>query len=84
MSGLAVFGLKHASLLSFDNDRDKPRTRHDLQHLYGVKDKAPSDTHLREVLDEIAPEVCRPATVKVMVIPRMIVNAMQQSVFFLH
>jgi hypothetical protein len=65
MSGLAVFGLKHASLLSFDNDRDKPRTRHNLQHLYGVKDKAPSDTPLRKVLDETAPEVCRPATVGV-------------------
>ncbi len=65
MSGLAIFGLKYPSLLAFDNDRDKPRLKHNLQHLYGVKDKAPCDSHLREVLDEVDPEDLRSATVDV-------------------
>jgi hypothetical protein len=33
MSGLAIFGLKYPSLLPFDNDRDTPRLKHNLQHL---------------------------------------------------
>jgi len=59
MSGLAVFGLKYPSLLQFDNDRDAPRLKHNLRTLYGIEDKAPSDSCLREVLDEIAPEDLR-------------------------
>jgi hypothetical protein len=65
MSGLAIFGLKYPSLLAFDNDRDKPRLKHNLQHLYGVKDKVPCDTRLREVLDKVDPEDLRPATVDI-------------------
>ena len=65
MSGLAIFGLKYPSLLQFDNDRDTPRLRHNLQHLYGVKGKAPSDTYLREVLDEVEPKDLRPPVVDI-------------------
>jgi hypothetical protein len=65
MSGLAIFGLKYPSLLQFDNDRDTPRLKHNLQHLYGVKDKPPSDTCLREVIDEIEPEHFRAPVVDI-------------------
>jgi len=65
MSGLAIFGLKYPSLLAFDNDKDTPRLRHNLQHLYGVKDKAPSDSRLREILDDVPPDVFRETTVSV-------------------
>ena len=51
MSGLAVFGLKYASLLRFDQDtRGNTMIRSNLKSLYGVK-QAPSDTALRERLD---------------------------------
>lgn len=65
MSGLAVFGLKYPSLLQFNDDRDRPRLKHNLQHLYGVKGKAPSDTCLREVLDEIKPKDLRSPVVDI-------------------
>jgi len=55
MSGLAIFGLKYPSLLQFDDDRDNPRLKNNLQSLYGVKGNIPSDSHLREVLDKIDP-----------------------------
>ena len=60
MSGLAVFGLKYASLLQFDHDRNKDITCHNLRTLYGVE-KAPCDTCLRERLDEIIPIPLRSA-----------------------
>ena len=65
MSGLAIFGLKYPSLLQFDNDRNTPRLKHNLQHLYCVKDKPPCDTSLREVLDEIEPEDVRAPVVDI-------------------
>ena len=61
MSGLAVFGLKYPSLLSFERDaRQAQRTRSNLKSLYGVR-RAPSDTRLRERLDEVDPGELRPA-----------------------
>jgi len=54
MSGLAIFGLKYPSLLQFDQDRNVDLTRSNLKTLYGIK-QAPSDTYLRERLDEVAP-----------------------------
>lgn len=61
MSGLAVFGLKYPSLLSFERDaRQAERTRSNLRSLYGVR-RAPSDTRLRERLDEVDPGELRPA-----------------------
>ena len=61
MSGLAVFGLKYPSLLSFERDaRRAERTRSNLKNLYGVL-RAPSDTRLRERLDEVDPGALRGA-----------------------
>ena len=59
MSGLAIFGLKYASLLQFDEKRTEPRIRANLASLYGVK-QAPCDSQLRERLDEVEPEAMRP------------------------
>lgn len=58
MSGLAIFGLKYPSLLQFDQDRNVDLTRSNLKSLYGIK-KAPSDTYLRERLDEVDPASLR-------------------------
>jgi len=60
MSGLAVFGLKCSSLLDYDRKRKEEATGANLRDLYHV-DKAPSDTYLRERLDEINPDALRPA-----------------------
>jgi len=60
MSGLAIFGLKYASLLQFDEKRTEPRIRANLARLYGVN-QVPCDTQLRERLDEVEPEAIRPA-----------------------
>lgn len=58
MSGLAVFGLKFPSLLQYDQHRktlDK-----NLLNLYHIT-RPPSDTYLRERLDELDPSFIRPA-----------------------
>jgi hypothetical protein len=54
MSGLAVFGLKYPSLLQFDQSRHDEVLCHNLKTLYFV-DKVPSDTYMRERLDQIDP-----------------------------
>jgi len=64
MSGLAIFGLKYPSLLQFDQEKDGEEICHNLKTLYGIE-KTPSDTQLRERLDEIAPEKIRGAFKKV-------------------
>ena len=60
MSGLAVFGLKYPSLLQFDQDSNTEIIRSNLQSLYGIE-QAPSDTYLRERLDEVDPRSLRKA-----------------------
>ena len=60
MSAFAVFALKYPSLLQFDNNKHKRRIRHNLRTLFGIL-KAPCDTTLREVCDEIDPYLLRPA-----------------------
>ena len=61
MSGLAIFGLKYASLLRFDRDaRQDESIRSNLRSLYGIG-RAPSDTALRERLDEVDPRSLRSA-----------------------
>ena len=60
LSGLAVFGLKYPSLLQFDEGREDEIVRANLRRLYGIA-KAPSDTALRERLDEVAPSLLRGA-----------------------
>jgi len=56
MAGTAMFGLKYPSLLSFDSDSHKEGLplAHNLHKLYGI-DNVPSDTYLRERLDEVDP-----------------------------
>ena len=59
MSGLAVFGLKHPSLLKFDESHQKDdHIRHNLRSLYDIE-QVPSDTYMRERLDEVVPSSLR-------------------------
>ncbi len=58
MSGLAIFGLKYPSLLQFDQDKETIKSN--LRTLYGNK-HIPSDTYLRERLDEVDPTLLRKA-----------------------
>ena len=61
MSGIAIFGLKYNSLLKFDRDaRFNETVRDNLAALYGIE-RAPSDTRLRERLDDVDPHDLRPA-----------------------
>ena len=57
MSGLAVFSLKYPSLLQFNRAcAEESCIRHNLESLYGIKaTRIPSDTCLRERLDEVEP-----------------------------
>lgn len=64
MSGLAVFGLKCPSLLDYDRKRKDTAIAQNLRDLYMVN-TPPSDTYLRERLDEIEPDSLRPAFKKV-------------------
>jgi len=58
MSGFALFSLKIPSLLQFEGQNQERTVLSNLQSLYGVK-KAPSDTRMREILDEVAPNSLR-------------------------
>jgi hypothetical protein len=64
MSGLAVFGLKCPSLLDYDTRRLDVATAKNLSNLYYVS-APPSDTYLRERLDDINPDTLRPAFKKI-------------------
>jgi hypothetical protein len=64
MAGLAVFGLKCASLLDYDNKRSIEVIAQNLHDLYHVS-SPPSDTYLRERLDEVDPKGIRPAFKKI-------------------
>ena len=56
MSGFAIFSLKDPSLLSFEERRE---TDGNLKSIYGIE-KAPGDTQMRTILDEVEPEEIRP------------------------
>ena len=60
MSGVAVFGLKYPSLLQFDKNRNDELIKPNLQSLYGIT-QAPSDTYMRERLDDVDPQQLRKA-----------------------
>ncbi len=62
MSGLAVFGLKFPSLLKYDQHRSV--LDENLRNLYHIN-YPPSDTYLRERLDEVDPNFIRPAFKKI-------------------
>lgn len=52
MSGLAMFSLKSPSLLAFEKQRHEALVSHNLKTLYYIQ-QTPSDTYMREVLDEV-------------------------------
>lgn len=64
MSALAMFGTKAPSLLAFDGPKLEETVKHNLKTLYAVN-KAPSDTRMREVLDEVEPKAIREAFLSV-------------------
>jgi len=55
MSGLAVFMLKFASLLKFDETRRDAIKKNNLRKLFNIND-IPSDTQLRDILDPVNPK----------------------------
>jgi hypothetical protein len=64
MSGFAVMFFQHSSLLQFQRAMEKKRQRSNLQTLFGVH-AIPSDTQMREILDEVKPDSLR------MVLPQL-------------
>ena len=58
MCGLAIFGLKFPSLLAYDRKRKDPPIKKNLKDLYLVE-TPPSDTYLRERLDQVDPVYLR-------------------------
>ncbi len=58
MSALAMFGMKSPSLLAFDDPKLDDTVLHNLGTLYEVTNP-PSDTHMRELLDEVDPKALR-------------------------
>ena len=64
MSCFAVFSLKWPSLLQFDKQRKQEAILQNLKSLYFIK-TPPSDTYMRERLDEVDPDTIRPAFKKI-------------------
>ena len=63
MTGLAVFSLKMTSMLSFDEKirlDESSVPAQNFKSLFGV-DRIPSDTRVRERLDDVDPRSMRPA-----------------------
>lgn len=63
-SGLAIFYLKYKSLLQFDNDAKVKVKNLNLKRLFGMS-YVPSDTYMREQLDELEPNMLRPVFTKI-------------------
>jgi len=60
MSALAIFKLKFSSLLQFDKEKIEEPVKTNLKNLFGINN-VPSDTYIRERLDNIDPSDIRPA-----------------------
>lgn len=58
MSGFAVFSLKYPSLLQFDNHSAEEMIKHNLTSVFQINN-IPSDTQMRDRLDEVAPQRLR-------------------------
>jgi len=58
MSGFALMFFQHPSLLQFQERMKQKRGRCNLETIFAVKD-VPSDTQMREILDEVEPESLR-------------------------
>jgi len=56
MSGFAMFSLKEPSLLAFD---ERYRNDGNIRRVFGIN-KVPSDTRMREILDNVDPQMLRP------------------------
>jgi len=65
MTLFAVFSLKYPSLLQFDKASKNNAVRHNLKNLFGIN-QVPSDTRLRERMDQVSPEILRPAFKKIL------------------
>jgi hypothetical protein len=61
MSGLALFSLKDPSLLAFEGRR----TDETIKNIYSIKD-IPSDTNMRQILDEVNPSDLYPVFKKLL------------------
>lgn len=59
MSGYAMFSLKYPSLLQFDKHYREDIINHNLNTVFKI-DTIPSDTQMRERLDEVDPRQLRP------------------------
>jgi hypothetical protein len=57
MAGFAIFALKMPSLLAFDEERRSDESN--LKSLFGFQ-QVPSDTQMRAILDDVAPQLLRP------------------------
>lgn len=64
MSAFAMFSMKSPSLLAFDGPKMDDTVQYNLETLYGITNP-PSDTHMREVLDEVDPQLLREAFLSV-------------------
>ncbi|PIP96134.1 MAG: hypothetical protein COW78_02710 [Bdellovibrio sp. CG22_combo_CG10-13_8_21_14_all_39_27] len=54
MSALAIFKLKMSTLLELDKHRKMDKVRaQNIKKVFKVKERIPSDTHLRDVIDQI-------------------------------
>ena len=60
MSAVAMFKLKFPSLLQFEKAKAEEPIKQNLKNLFGLEN-IPSDTYMRERLDEVDPEKLRPA-----------------------
>ena len=58
LSAMAIFQLKYPSLLALDKGRTKAENKN-LPEVFGIR-KIPSDTAMRETLDEVTPESVDP------------------------
>jgi hypothetical protein len=59
LSGYAMFSLKYSSLLQFDQHFREDIIRHNLAHIFDIA-TVPSDTQMRERLDNVDPRQLRP------------------------
>jgi predicted transposase YbfD/YdcC len=59
ISGYAVYSLKFSSLLNFETEMKDKRNFSNMKGLFGVE-RIPSDTRMREVIDEVETEELRP------------------------
>lgn len=65
MSGLAVFSLKYSSLLAFNEaSASSDILQHNLSTLFKIK-TVPSDTYMRERLDDVDPQKLRKSFTKI-------------------